>query len=209
MVRILIATDIRFYREGLAEILNRYDDFHVVATASCRADVTVQMERAQPQVVLLDSAMPESHRTTRVIAETSAATAVLVLAVPETERDILACAEAGACGFVPRDASIKELVKSIRSALQGELRCSPRVASTLMRRVWKLARGSKTKASAAQSLTARQREILELVDEGLANKEIAQRLHIGLPTVKNHVHNILEKLRVRNRRQAAALFRSA
>ncbi len=209
MIGILIATDIRFYREGLTGILDHHDDFRVVAAASCQADVIAQVERTNPDVVLLDSAMPESHRATRVIAKRNPATAILILAVPDTERDILACAEAGARGFVPRDASVEELVERIHGALHGELHCSPQVASSLMRQVWKLSQQSRVKTSAAESLTARQREVLELVEAGLANKEIAQRLHIGLPTVQNHVHNILEKLRVPNRRQAAALLRSA
>ncbi len=210
MVRIFIAADIRFYREGLAEILGRREGFDVVATGSTGPETAARVEKTRPEVVLLDMAMPDSFRTIAAIAKKSPATTTLVLAVPDNEQDVLACAEAGARGFVPRGASINELTDRIRSALRGEVRCSPRIVSSLMQRVWSLARGSRiTAASATRDLTARQLEVLELVDEGLSNKEIAQRLHIGLPTVKNHIHNILEKLRVRNRRQAAAALRGA
>ncbi len=209
MVRILIAAGIRLYREGLEEVLDRYDDFDVVATSSSGPETVEQVGGAHPDVVLLDMAMPGALATMTAIAETRPETRILALAVPESESDVVACAEAGACGFVPREASFDDLVAVIRAALNGELECSSRIANSLRRRVWTLARGPRPRRSAADALTPRQRQILELVDQGLANKEIARRLSIGTSTVKNHVHNILEKLHVEKRGQAAAMVRGS
>jgi len=112
----------------------------------------------------------------------------------------------GIAGFVTSEASVAELVAAIESVARGESLCSPSVVAALLRRLGSLAR-SWAEADPTQPLTRREREILELIDEGLSNKQIAQRLRIELPTVKNHVHNILGKLGVRRRAEAAALVR--
>ena len=106
------------------------------------------------------------------------------------------------------DASVAELVAAIESVARGESLCTPSVAAALMRRLASLAR-SWADADPIEPLTRREREILELIDEGLSNKQIAQRLRIELPTVKNHVHHILGKLGVHRRAEAAALARAA
>ena len=118
--------------------------------------------------------------------------------MPNHESEILAVAEAGIAGFVTSDASVAELVAAIESVARGEALCTPSVTAALMRRLASLAR-SWAEADPIEPLTAREREILELIDEGLSNKQIAQRLRIELPTVKNHVHRILGKLGVHRR----------
>jgi DNA-binding NarL/FixJ family response regulator len=130
---------------------------------------------------------------------------VIALNVPDDEAIVIACAEAGISGYVTEDSTLSDLVSAIECASRGELHCSPRVAATLVRRLASVSRGSLRVHVA--DLTAREREILELVAEGLSNKQIAARLHIGLATVKNHVHHILEKLQVQSRSAAAALLR--
>jgi DNA-binding NarL/FixJ family response regulator len=131
---------------------------------------------------------------------------VVAFAVPETESDIIACAEAGVAACVTREASFGELVATIERVGSGESLCSPQVAAVLLRRVATLAAARSVEPASA--LTGREREILDLIDEGLSNKQIAQRLCIELPTVKNHVHNLLEKLDVQSRYEAAALMRN-
>jgi DNA-binding NarL/FixJ family response regulator len=131
---------------------------------------------------------------------------VIAFAVSEIEDDLIACIEAGIAGFVTRDASIDDLAQSIMNALRDEVICPPRIAGLLFKRVAAL---SEAGTPNVQMLTRREREIAELLNEGLSNKEIARNLRIGSATVKNHVHNILEKLHVRRRGEAAARLRGA
>ena len=131
---------------------------------------------------------------------------VVAFAVPETEDDIIACAEAGVAACVTREASIDELVATIERVGSGESLCSPQVAAVLLRRVATLAAARSDEPAA--TLTSREREILDLIAEGLSNKQIGQVLCIQVPTVKNHVHNLLEKLEVHSRHEAAALLRT-
>ena len=117
-------------------------------------------------------------------------------------------AEAGAAGYLLRSDPLVELVAVIGSVARGETRCSPRVAAALLRRVATLSHERRHQAEPTR-LTAREREVLQLVDDGLSNKQIARRLSIELRTVKNHVHHILEKFQVHRRAEAAARFRMA
>ena len=125
--------------------------------------------------------------------------------MPESEQDVVACAEAGVAGYVTRDASIDDLVATIDSVVRGEALLSPTVGATLLRGVAAPAVGDRH--DIGERLTAREWEVLDLVGEGLSNKQIAKRLEIETPTVKNHVHNILEKLDAHSRTEAAARAR--
>jgi DNA-binding NarL/FixJ family response regulator len=129
---------------------------------------------------------------------------VVALAAPESEEDIIALAEAGVLGYVTRDESLDNLVTTIESVARDEMACSPWMATVLVRRVQALAA---ERPGPTQRLTAREAEILELIAQGLSNKEIAARLFIEVTTVKNHVHNILEKLGVSRREEAVACTR--
>jgi DNA-binding NarL/FixJ family response regulator len=131
---------------------------------------------------------------------------VIALSVEETDEELIACAEAGVAGFVRRDAAFDELTTTISSVVRGELPCSPQTAAILLRRIAQLA-AERRRVTVTARLTPREREIVRLIDDGLSNKEIAGRLHIELATVKNHVHNILEKLQVHGRLEAAAHLR--
>lgn len=206
MIKLLIVADIRLYREGLAGVLDRQDQFRVAGTAADAEGAFTELRGGQPDVVLVDMAMPDGLETARAIIDLAPAVKVVALSVAETERDVLACAEAGMAGYVPRQGSLADLIAALECAARGEALCSPRVAAGLLRRVAALA-ATQPKGLAQAHLTAREREILQLLDGGLANKEIAQRLGIEVATVKNHVHNILEKLQVHRRGEAAARAR--
>lgn len=208
MIRVLLISGICLYREGLAEMLDRTGVISVVGSAS---DVGEGLEvwtglGEPPDVILLDTV--PSHATLHIRSLLTALpdARVLALTVPNRESEILAVAEAGIAGFVTSDASVAELVAAIESVSRGEALCSPSVVAALMRRLSSLARSW---ADPTEPLTTREREILELIDEGLSNKQIAQRLRIELPTVKNHVHHILGKLGVHRRAEAAALVRAS
>jgi DNA-binding NarL/FixJ family response regulator len=128
---------------------------------------------------------------------------VVALSAPESEREGVACAEAGVAGYVARDASIQDLVAAVTSAARGEVVCPPSIAASLMRELARRAAGLPAMGTGAR-LTPRERQVIELIDRGLSNKEIARTLHIALSTVKNHVHNILEKCQVGRRMEAVS-----
>jgi two-component system, NarL family, nitrate/nitrite response regulator NarL len=202
--RIFIVADIRLYREGLARCLG--ENYDVVGAASDGRDAVQGVSELRPELVLLDMAMLESAGTVRAIGELAPEVRVVALAVPETEGHVLACAEAGISGYVPREASLGDLVATIDSIASGEVVCSPRIVAGLFRRVARLA-AERPPDSPHTLLTNREAQIVALIDEGLSNKEIARRLFIEVATVKNHVHNILEKLQVHRRAEAAATVR--
>ena len=214
VIRVAIVADIRLYREGLARILERQPNISVVATAATSDGSLAPLSQLAPDLILIDMAMPDSPAAIRRVAVAAPGAKVVSLSVREGEgegeddRDVLASAEAGAIAYVPREASLEDLVAVIECAVRGEAVCSPRVAGALLRRIAALATDGRSDRVPAR-LTKREREIMGLIDEGLSNKEIAKRLRIEVATVKNHVHNILEKLQVHRRGEAAARVRAA
>jgi two-component system, NarL family, nitrate/nitrite response regulator NarL len=206
--RVLIVADIRLYRDGLAAMLGSQDGVEVVGTASDGRRALQVARELRPEIVLLDLSMPTSTSVVSNLADALPRTQVIALTVPETEQAVIACAEAGVAGLVTRQGTLEDVVAAVSSAARGEALCSPRMARMLLRRVRTLARGSPDAPTDA-FLTAREQEIVALIDEGLSNKEIANRLVIEIATVKNHVHNILEKLHVHRRSQAAAQVRAS
>jgi two-component system nitrate/nitrite response regulator NarL len=131
---------------------------------------------------------------------------VVALGVPEVEADILRFAEVGVHAYVPPQAGVDDLIRAVNGVVRGEPPCSPRIAAALLRRVAVLAAAHGPQSEMRQ-LTCRERQTVQLIEEGLSNKEIARRLCIEVPTVKNHVHSILKKLRAKRRGEAAALLR--
>jgi two-component system, NarL family, nitrate/nitrite response regulator NarL len=194
MTRVYVVAAVRLYREGLAALLPRRDDITIVGMAASWAEGASDALAARPDVVLLDMALTDGSSAIDEIVRSAEGIKVIALAVSESELDVIAYARAGVSGFVARDESLDQLVAAIESAARGQVVCSPRITAVLLRHV--------TTGSAPSSdarLTRREREIAALLDDGLSNKEIARRLCIELATVKNHVHNILEKLAVRSR----------
>jgi len=204
--RIIIVSDARLYREGLALSLARVDRVVVVGVADTVASALTCIEDKNPDVVLLDFAMPEALALPDTIAAARLAVKVVAFSVAETDDEICECAEAGIAGYVARNGSKEDLIAAIENAVRGEVVCSPRAAASLFRRLAAHVRTKRQRPPEA-ALTSREQDIIALIDRGLSNKEIARQLQIRLPTVKNHVHNILEKLQVRRRGAAAALLR--
>ena len=206
-VRLFVIAATRLYREGLAEILGRVARVEVVGTAAEVEVGVAAVRELRPDIVLLDTATPRSFLAVQAILTTTPGTHVVALAVLEVDGDIIALAEAGVSGFVTREGSLDDLVATIESVALGETLCSPRMAAALLRRVRALAAEQRL-GSAQAHLTSREFQIIGLIDHGLSNKEIAGQLSIELATVKNHVHNILEKLQVHRRSEAAARVRT-
>jgi DNA-binding NarL/FixJ family response regulator len=204
-IRLVTVSDVRLFRDGLADLLQRTAEFEVVGTAGGLPEV-IALLQDPVDVALLDMAMAESLTAVRSLTSSFPTLKIVAVAVPNTEGDIIACAEAGVSGYVPREASSAELIEAVRAAAGGELRCSARIAASLLRRVARLATLTIAEPD-APLLTPRERDVLRLLEFGRSNKEIAKSLGIEVATAKNHVHNILEKLGVRRRGDAVAATR--
>jgi DNA-binding NarL/FixJ family response regulator len=207
--RLVVVADVCLYREGLANSLARRGEAQVLGTAATRAEAAALVGETRPEVVLLDMATPESPMIVRDARAAVDGVKIVAVAVAESEELVVACAELGLAGYVARTASLDDLVHTLRAVARGELVCPPHIAGSLFRRVAALAGRGAAPASPAPAdvLTPREREVLTLIDRGCSNKEISRRLSIELSTVKNHVHNVLEKLHVRRRSAAAARMR--
>jgi two-component system, NarL family, nitrate/nitrite response regulator NarL len=209
LTSVFVVADIGLYREALAHALARLSGITLSGTAECAAEAVGPIVQRRPDVVLVDVAA-HGLATVRSIAAAAPEAKIVVLAQPEAEGDVIAFAEAGASGYAPRDGTVTDLETVITSVAQGEAVLSPRLAAGVLRRLADLAANrSEGKAHADARLTSRETEIVRLIDEGLSNKEIAQRLSIALSTVKNHVHSILGKLNVERRAAAVACVRAA
>ncbi|MET0938506.1 MAG: response regulator transcription factor [Gaiellaceae bacterium] len=202
MIRVLVLGDVRLHREGLAALIARDGRVTVAATAPT-ADGAAG-GAGSVDVIVVDTATYEAPEQLRELADI-VHEPIVALGVPRDERRVIAFAEGGVLGFVEREASLDELVASIVSAARGEASCPPRIATTLLRRVTALA--AREVSPDVATLTIRERQIVEIIAEGLSNKEIAARLSIEVATVKNHVHNILEKLQVSGRTEAVTRLR--
>lgn len=206
-IRVLIASRVRVYREALAEVLSRSQPLCVVGTAADVGEVLERLTEDHVDIVLLDATV-ELPQAVSQIRQRATNVQVVALAVPQAEEDVIRLAEAGVAGYVLPDGSTEELIVALESAARGELRVSPRVAYRLLRRLGSLAtlvQGQEPGPPA--ELTAREREIIELIHQGMTNKDIARRLGIETGTAKNHVHNILRKLHTHRRINAAEWFR--
>ena len=214
MIRALIAGRTRVHREALAVALSQARGVRVLGTASHRDEILTRLAEAPPpDIVLVDFVMPEAARIVAEIRRRTPNVKVVAITLGETEAEVIQLAEAGVAGYVLPDGSLDDLIIAVESAVRGELYCPPRVAFTLLRRVGAIALESVTgtKEEAASSpvheLTGREREILQLVDQGMSNKQIARQLGIEVATTKNHVHNILRKLHVHRRIEASDWYR--
>ncbi len=206
MIRTLVVSDIRLYREGLSDALARGGRCEVVALA---ADVFAALDEIQahrPDVVLLDLALVDADEAVAALAGGDPPVKVVALGVREVPSEVIALAEAGVAGYGTRDATLDQLVDVVESVASGEMVCSPRIAALLLQRVAAAGARDRNRHDDGR-LTRRENQIVGLIDEGLSNKQIAQRLSIEVATVKNHVHRILDKLGVHGRAAAAAQVR--
>ena len=208
-VRAMVSASVRLYRDGLAHSLGTA--MQVVAQTGDAPATLAEAGRLAPDVILLDVSLDGALALVRSLQETVPATRVVAFAVDDAaEHQVLACAEAGVAGWIGRDATAAEIVEAVLHAARGELLCSARTAALLTRRLAALARERVAPAPPpGAQLTPREAEIGELLSRGLSNKHIARALGLRLATVKNHVHNILEKLEVSSRGEAGARLRGS
>jgi len=210
VIRILIIHRSRLIREGFAFVLDHQESISVIGSVAGVGEVVGDLERLRPAVILLDLCLPDRGglRDAQWIREVLPGAKILMTGLSELESDVLACFEAGAAGYLPQEASLEELLNSIQAVAAGEVLCSPKVTALLVSRIAETSRERELRrVQGLPNLTRRELEIIALVEEGLSNKEIAVRLEIEIPTVKAHIHNILEKLQLDGRREAAQYVR--
>jgi DNA-binding NarL/FixJ family response regulator len=198
------------YREGLAERLDGHRRFTVTRSVATGTQCVDAAYETRPDQVLLDVGAPAAETAMRALTRPGLGVRVVALAIPDVEAEVLGWVARGASGFVTAEDSLEELFATLESVGRGEGRCSPRMIGALLRSVAALSaeRDAAADLAPAEPLTARELEIGGLVEAGLSNKEIARRLSIQLPTVKNHVHNLLRKLHVGRRSEAGARLRA-
>lgn len=206
MIAVLVFARVRLYRDGLAGIFEAEPGMRLVGTAAELGDTVAKIATLDPDVLVVDASSPNSLTAVRAIASAQPRPAVVAVAIPDVPEGVIAFAEVGATGYVTRDASAADLVKAVEHAANGEILCPPRIVGTLFRRLASLA-SERQPGRPLDRLTQREREVALLIGEGLSNRQIASRLQIELGTVKHHVHNVLEKLEVSRRSEAAARVR--
>ena len=206
MIKILIADDHRLFREGLARVLNDTAEMTVVASASNGEEAIARTAECKPDVILMDVNMPglDGIEATRRLHANHPQSHILMLTVSEQDSALFAAIRAGARGYLLKAMSSEELVDAIRRVNAGEAIIAPKMAVKLLDEFAALSSEAQREESGNESLTDRERTVLQLVARGLSNKEIAAALALSPHTIKAHLRSILDKLDLRSRTEAAA-----
>ncbi len=197
MIRLLIVDDHAVVRRGLEHFLGRESDIDVVGTATDGEDAVMRAAELRPDVILMDLSMPvlDGVDATRRIVDASPGIAVVVLTTFSDRARIMDVLEAGATGYILKDADPEEVAAAVRAAAAGGSPLDPKAARVML--------DAKRDRPAARDLSAREEEVLRLVADGLANKQIARRLGITERTVKAHLTSVFSRIGVQDRTQAA------
>ena len=202
--RVLLVDDHDLFRTGLRNLLEEHA-VEVVGEAGTGTEAIGLVRDLAPEVVVMDLNMPgiSGVEATRQITSLAPLTRVLVLTISDQDGDVMDAIVAGACGYLLKDASIEELLRGIQAAALGESLISPHVAAKVLQRVRASSAQPDIEETIRSELSEREIEVLKLIANGKENAEIAAELHISPKTVKNHISNILMKLQIENRIQAA------
>jgi DNA-binding NarL/FixJ family response regulator len=198
LIRLFVVSPTRLYVEALAEYFLRFSTVEVVGIATGCHEAKDGIAMMRPDVVLIDAMMATIPGiVAALLGAEDSVPKLIAFAISDTPDLVIAWLDAGACGYLTSDTPLERLIPIIEGAARGELLCSGNVASALLRRIRRSA-GEPYEVT----LTARQREVIEHVARGRSNKEIARAMGISVPTVKNHLHNIFDKLQVHRRADA-------
>jgi DNA-binding NarL/FixJ family response regulator len=205
-IRILLIEDNRILRDGIKAIISREADLKIVGASGGNHDALVQARNLKPQVILMDLGLRNTNgiRMVTTMTKELPQTKVIGMGLIPSQQDVIELVQAGAAGFILKDASIADVLATIRSVALGMKILPPVLTASLFTHVVDLAlqRGKVNLSDAAQ-MTKREREVIVLIAEGMSNKEIAQRLNLSTYTVKSHIHNILEKMALHSRLEIA------
>ena len=207
-IRILLADDHDLFREGLAGIIAAQPDMLVVGEASDGLEAIVKARELEPDLILMDIQMPgcDGLEATREIKKELPEVTVVMLTVRDEDEKLFAALKNGAQGYLLKNIRSHEMLEMLRGALRGEAAISPALAGRVLEEFRRLSRLAPLESGGEiLPLTQREQEVLGLVATGASDKEIADDLFISLNTVKSHVRNILAKLEVNSRREAARL----
>ena len=193
-IKVLLADDHQIIREGLRSLVNREPDMEVVAEAD-NGRMAVQLnEKRTPDVVIMDINMPDLNgmEATRQIVSTTPDVKIVALSMLSDQRFITGMIKAGASGYLLKDCAFKELSQAIRTVAEGKIYLSPAISGAIREFVSELPEA----ASVTVELTAREREVIQLIAEGKSTKEIADILHVSVKTIETHRQNVMKKLRI-------------
>lgn len=208
-IRILLVNELRLIGSVIVAALEDEPDLHVVGCVTTPEEALKIVQEEVVDVALVSTRLSDQGalKLTDAITELAPNTKVLALGLTEEKKRVLRYVEAGAAGYVLRDDSLDDLIETVRAAQDGKVFVSPEIAAAMMERLSDLAQmfsDVENNVTDTAGLTSRELEVLDLIGQGLTNQDIAEKLVIEIGTVKNHVHNILEKLNVSSRGEAAA-----
>lgn len=206
MYTVLLADDHVLFREGLRGLIQHWDDFEVIGEASNGMEAIQACEKRLPDLILMDITMPVLNGldATRRIKENFPTANIVILTVSEDEEDLFGAIKNGAQGYVLKNMPARRLHDMLRGVMQGEAPLSGSIASKVLSEFsHQQDGGEKSSSDLVEPLTDREKEVLRYVAEGLSNKEIAEIMYIGEGTVKKYLGNVLDKLHLNNRVQAA------
>jgi DNA-binding NarL/FixJ family response regulator len=209
MIHVLVVHQAHLISSLITSVLSQEEDVHVVGRAATLEEALVKIEMSNCNMILVAATLPDGGalELTKTVADQYSQIKVLVIGLPESESMILEYVAAGAAGYVLQDVPVERLLDNVRAIHEDKALVSPTVASALMSRIAELSRITsqhELNPEAYELLTPREQEVLTLIGENLTNQQIGERLYIEVGTVKNHVHNILKKLEVNSREEAAA-----
>lgn len=210
-ISLVVIDDNRLLREGLAHLIREQKDFKILAASADADEAMRKVREAKPDVVLLDFGLEDhdSLAITATVHKEVPTAKVIVLGLLPLEEDIVSFVRAGASGFIMRDATFEEFVRTIRSVVSGMVVLPAQLTGSLFNQIAQQAgRRAVPRELESIRLTQRERQVIDLIAEGLSNKDIAARLHIAVHTVKSHVHNVLEKLALHSRLEVAVFSRN-
>lgn len=204
-IRVLVVDDQSLVRRGFAMVLGHEHDIEVVAEAGTGLQALAAARQHQPDIILMDIRMPEMdglEATARILTDSDESTRVIILTTFDPDEYVYKALQAGASGFVLKDIPPEELVAAVRTIAAGGALLAPTITRRLIGRFAEQLSTDGAFAERLERLTAREREVLQVLADGKSNMEIADALFIGAATVKTHVSNVLSKLGLRDRAQA-------
>lgn len=212
-IRVLLVDDHALFREGLAAVISSQSNMEVVGNANDGLEAVIKAQELKPDLILMDIQMStmDGLESTRQIKQILPDTTIVVLTVRDDDEKLFEALKSGAQGYLLKDIRSHKMVEMLQSAMNGEAAITPSLAGRVLaefRRMSLNQSGSSNADHEDNSLTERELEVLSLVAKGASDKEVAEKLFVSLNTVKTHIRNILSKLRVDSRKEAAKLAQS-